>query len=179
MLKTQKQQTQKQVIENTKTDDKQKLIDDLQKQVIEIENKQKQKIENLKTRVNNNLSLQKINDYLKTNTNFSLKPCNNEYHKIFVKYNDKNCMFLLVKSNNTITFYTKTPVNGFNGIVNNTYPKQYPNRTTLGVNDLTDDLLNTIFNDSKNNIHVKTDNKQTINELKQQIDELKQQLQQK
>ena len=40
-------------------------------------------------------------------------------------------------------------------------------------------LLNVIFNDSKNSIHVKTDNKQTINDLKQQINDLKQQLNQK
>lgn len=184
MLKTNDKKQQNDVkkvtkIETPKNDDKQKLIDDLQKQVIEIENKQKQKIENLKNRVNGNTSLQKINEYLKQNPKFTLKPCNNEYHKIFVKYDNKNCMFLLVKSNNTITFYTKTKIQGFEGIENNTYPKQYPHRVTLGVNDLTNELINTIFNDSKNNITLKVDNKQTINDLKQQINDLKQQLNQK
>lgn len=182
MLKTNDKKQQKnevKKIEVVKNDDKQQLINDLTKQVELIELKQKTKIENLKNRVNSNTSLQKINEYLKQNPKFTLKPCNNEYHKIFVKYDGKNCMFLLVKSNNTITFYTKTKINGFNGIENNTYPKQYPHRVTLTTNDLTDELLNTIFNDSKNNITLKVDNKKTIDELKQQINDLKQQLQQK
>lgn len=171
VIETQKNETQKS--ENLQ------VIEDLQKQVLALEAKQKQKIENLKNRVSANTSLQVINKYIENNKQFTLKPCNNEYHKIFVKYNDKNCMFLLVKSDNKITFYTKTKIQGFEGIENNTYPKQYPHRVTLTTNDLTNDLLNIIFNDSKNNIHVKTDNKQTINDLKKQINDLKQQLNQK
>ena len=147
------------------------VVEDLQKQVLALEEKQKNKIENLKKRVEANKSLQVINNYIKENTNFTLKPCNNEFHKIFVKYNQKNCMFLLIKSNNMVTLYTKSRIDELQGIENNTYPKQYPHRTTFKADDLTSEFLTYVFDKAIKDMPIKAE-KATIAELKAKIAEL-------
>jgi len=147
------------------------VIETLEAQVKALEAKKAQKIENLEKRVSANASLQVIKKYIEENKDFSLKPCNNEFHKIFVKYKEKNCMFLLIKSNNMVTLYTKSRIDELQGIENNTYPKQYPHRTTYKAEELTSDFLNYVFNKAVQDIPVKAE-KATIAELKAKIAEL-------
>lgn len=152
-------------------------LNELKQQLNDLQQRKQQSIDNLQKRVNDNKLYKLVIDYFKSIDNkVSFKSCGNEFNKVFVKHDNSNIMFLLVKLNDTITFYTKTKVNE-TSISGNTYPKQYEFRTTLKYNEADSNMLKTILSQGIETKHSKSSvTKTTINELTKKIELLQQQL---
>lgn len=152
-------------------------LNDVKQQLQQLQQRKQQSTVNLQQRVNNNKLYQLVVNTYKHDKTIEFKPCSNEFNKVFVKHNGNNIMFLLVKLNDTVTFYTKHSIND-KTIQGNTYPKQFIHRTVLNVNEVNENLLNDILKQSIENKGNKTtvNSGTTIDELTKRIELLTQQL---